>query len=90
MNEYLQIRFADGNRSKTAKTLVYLFTHKGESSLTEVMGAGEKYFGVCHTDELQYLFPFLKEFFVSTVPSKESIEIRRAMTKIWVEFAKSG
>lgn len=90
MNEYLRIRFADVKQNTNANTFVYLFAHRGEFSLTEFFGGGSRDFGVCHGDDIQYLFPFLKEFFVSTVPSKKSTEVRKAMTKLWVDFAKTG
>jgi hypothetical protein len=45
--------------------------------------------GVSHAEELQYLFP-MKELFVSALPTSEDLEIRRLLTTMWVNFAKTG
>lgn len=91
IDEYLKIRLLGNPTVKNAATYVYLFAHKGAASLTEIFKGGrETYYGVCHAEELQFLFPLGKELFVSAAPTKEDTEIRRAMTKMWVDFAKTG
>lgn len=46
--------------------------------------------GACHADELLYLFPIGKELFISAAPTKEDTQIRKAITELWVNFAKTG
>lgn len=46
--------------------------------------------GACHAEELQYLFPIGKELFISAAPTKADTEIRKALTELWVNFAKTG
>lgn len=46
--------------------------------------------GVCHAEELQYLFPISQGLFVSAVPTENCVKIRKAITKMWVNFAYYG
>lgn len=46
--------------------------------------------GVCHADELQYLFPLGKSLFVSAAPTKQDEKIRQALLELWVNFANTG
>lgn len=39
------------------KTFVYLFNYRGAASFTRIFGDKERDYGVCHADDLQYLFP---------------------------------
>lgn len=69
MIDYLKIRFADENR---ANTFVYLFSHKGSCSFTEIFkGGAESYYGTSHAEELQYLFPIRNDlpYFFNSVPT---------------------
>ncbi|EDS28550.1 juvenile hormone esterase [Culex quinquefasciatus] len=50
----------------------------------------QKPHGVCHAEELQFLFPIAKDLFVTAVPTPEELEVRRAITKLWVDFAGTG
>ncbi|XP_059619894.1 venom carboxylesterase-6 [Phlebotomus argentipes] len=89
-DEYLRIRLTQ-SQGKRGPTFVYLFAHKGSASFTEIFKGGrEKYYGVCHAEELQYLFPVGKELFVSAVPTQNDIKMRKLITKLWVNFAKTG
>jgi carboxylesterase type B len=91
MDEYLKIRLNKGAKGKVGPTYVYYFNHKGAASFTEIFKGGrENYYGVSHAEELQYLFPIGKELFVSAVPTAEDLEVRRLLTKMWVNFAKTG
>ncbi|XP_050072058.1 juvenile hormone esterase [Anopheles maculipalpis] len=98
MDEYLRIRLLGHDRrsSKSPKvgpTYVYLFAQKASASFTEIFkGGNEKYYGVCHAEELQYIFPIAKELqnFHTAVPSDEELEIRRLITQLWVNFARTG
>lgn len=99
---------------KSGPTFVYLFSHKGAASFTEIFGGGrENYYGknlfdkfsmennykinyefgfsgVCHAEELQYLFPIGRSLFYNSLPTKEDEKIRKALTELWVNFARSG
>lgn len=45
--------------------------------------------GACHAEELQYLFPIGKDLFISAAPTKADTQIRKAITELWVNFAKT-
>lgn len=100
MDEYLKIRLSshainvDGTRPSTmvaGPTYVYLFAHKGESSFTEIFKGGpEEYYGVSHAEELQYMFPIGKELFISAAPCDRCTIMRKALTKMWTDFAMTG
>lgn len=46
--------------------------------------------GVSHAEELQYLFPIAEGLFISALPTKEDNEIRKGITQLWVDFARTG
>lgn len=73
----------------TAPTYVYVFDHLGSASASEVFGGGDFKMGVCHADELQYLFSW-EEVYATTVPTKRDIVIREAMIEMWTNFATHG
>lgn len=51
MIDYLKLRFSNKNQ---ANTFVYLFTHKGSASFTEIFkGGSETHYGTSHAEELQ-------------------------------------
>lgn len=85
IDEYLRKRL----ESATAPTYAYVFDHLGSASASEIFGGGNLQMGVCHADELQYLFSW-EEVFPTTVPTKRDIVIREAMVEMWVNFAIHG
>ncbi|KAL7018068.1 hypothetical protein ACKWTF_010617 [Chironomus riparius] len=90
MVDYLKKRFAIKN---AAPTYVYLLSHKGASSFTEVFKGGtENFYGTVHAEELQYLFPIRKDFhyFFSSIPTEQDKKMTKLMTKLWVNFAYNG
>lgn len=90
MIDYLKLRFAN---EKRAATYVYLFTHKGACSFTEIFkGGSESYYGTSHAEELQYLFPIRKDlsYFFNSIPTEEDKQITKLITKLWVSFAYTG
>lgn len=90
MIEYLKIRFTDPAH---ADTFVYLFTHKGSCSFTEIFkGGAESYWGTSHAEELQYLFPIRKDlkYFFNSIPTEQDKLITKILTKLWVDFAYTG
>ncbi|XP_030378452.1 venom carboxylesterase-6 isoform X2 [Scaptodrosophila lebanonensis] len=87
IDEYLRLRMAAGK----APTYVYLFDHKGAASFSEIFKGGhDDYYGACHAEELQYLFPIGRELFVSAVPTQQDLELRQLMLNMWINFARTG
>ena len=90
MVDYLKLRFEN---EQLAETFVYLFTHKGACSFTEVFkGGAETFYGTSHAEELQYLFPIRQDLpdFFSSIPTDEDKRVRSIITKLWVNFAYFG
>lgn len=88
--ENVEFRLRDNLRDQT---YVYLFSHKGSASFTELDGGGaENFYGTCHADELLYLFPSHKTIptFFNSIPTKEDKEVTRLMVKLWVNFAATS
>lgn len=96
MDEYLHIRLEKSNGQKrptttVGPTYVYLFAQRTAASFTEIFEGGkENYYGVCHAEELQFLFPIAKDLFVTSIPTPEELQVRKVITKLWVNFAKYG
>ena len=61
-----------------------ILTYEGERSFSQLFGL-DKY-GVCHADDLLYLWQF-KDF---PLDEEEDIQVRNVMTDAWVNFAKLG
>lgn len=88
--ENLQKRLLKGNQNNT---FIYLFTHKGFASFSEIFGGGkEEFYGTGHMDDLLYLFPIHKNLpqFFSSVPNEQDKRLAGIMTKLWVNFAATG
>ncbi|XP_058064702.1 venom carboxylesterase-6-like [Anopheles bellator] len=98
MDEYIRIRLLTDRtdvtsppRTNIGPTYVYLFAQKASASFTEIFEGGkENYYGVCHAEELQYIFPIAKDLFVTAVPTEAELKIRRTITRLWVNFARTG
>ncbi|EDW53214.1 venom carboxylesterase-6 [Drosophila sechellia] len=88
IDEYMRLRMSHDD---VAPTYVYLFDHKGAASFTEIFKGGRnEFYGACHAEELQYLFPIGRELFVSAVPTQKDLELRELMLHLWVSFARTG
>ncbi|KAJ8950496.1 hypothetical protein NQ318_015240, partial [Aromia moschata] len=68
----------------------YLFAHRGVASLTEIFGGEDSDLGVCHADELQYLFPIGDGLFPDRKPSDDDKQVSTLLTTLWTNFAKTG
>ncbi|XP_053950483.1 venom carboxylesterase-6 isoform X2 [Anastrepha ludens] len=91
IDEYIRQRVDAKKSLKMPPFYVYLFEHRSPASFSELFKGGrEDYYGACHAEELQYLFPVAMELFVSASPTKSDIELRDAMLKMWVNFAREG
>lgn len=86
MDEFLEIRLSQ----KSAPTYVYIYDHKGYGSLTEAVGGGDFFYGVCHADELQLLYPIGSVLYPTGVPSERDILMRDSFIDMWVNFATYG
>jgi len=73
-----------------APVYYYYFAYRGTSSLTQIFGDPINSYGVCHADELQYLFPIGGLLFPTATPSEEDLKVVDVMTTLWFNFAKSG
>lgn len=68
----------------------YLFAHRGAASFTEIFGDKVRDYGVCHADELQYLFPLGADLFPDKPPTADDLNIASILTKLWTNFARTG
>jgi len=77
--------------TKYSKQPVYyfLFGYRGTKSFTPFFGDSSHDYGVCHQDELLYLFSteLFGEFKPNESAEKEMIDV---MTTLWTNFAKTG
>uniref|UniRef100_A0A1B0CQ29 carboxylesterase n=1 Tax=Lutzomyia longipalpis TaxID=7200 RepID=A0A1B0CQ29_LUTLO len=88
-NKFLQRRF-DENQD-FADTYVYLFSHRGEGSYSDlVAGPNSKDYGVCHGDDIFYLFPYFDKLSFRSAPSSKDILMQETLVKLWVNFATQG
>lgn len=92
IDEYIRLRLKSYKAAPNtvAPTYVYLFEHKGAASFSELFKGGrEMFYGACHAEELQYLFPIAKELFVSASPTENDLKVRETILKLWVNFART-
>ncbi|XP_037917727.1 esterase FE4-like [Hermetia illucens] len=86
-DKFLRHRFAAAKKGKVGATYAYLFDHRGPKSMTEDFHGLEEYYGVCHTDELLYLF-FYKVLDIDGGANDR--KMKWAMPLMWTSFAKTG
>lgn len=77
---------------KYVKTPVYyyLFGYRGTTSMSAIYGDPNNDYGVCHADELQYLFPLPDKFFPEKMQQRNDLKMAEVLTTLWVNFAKTG
>lgn len=68
----------------------YYLAYKGTASFSQIFGDPKADYGVCHADELQYLFPVRDQLFPDIPMSSEDRKISEILTKLWLNFAKTG
>ncbi|PSN42538.1 hypothetical protein C0J52_03840 [Blattella germanica] len=73
----------------SAPIYYYYFTYRGSRSLSTVFGDSTRDYGVCHADELLYLFDSDK-LFPNSRPTKEDEFVTELMTTLWANFAHNG
>ena len=79
------------SQHKDATTYMYLFSYKGRHSLVNLLiDSSQTLFdtGVCHGDELFYLFD-LKVTSLGR-PNRKDKQIRERFLTLWTDFAKYG
>ncbi|XP_050306615.1 venom carboxylesterase-6 [Anthonomus grandis grandis] len=67
----------------------YVFGHRGVASFTKIFGGGDKDYGVCHADDLQYLFPITEGLFGEKFTEDDSY-VSKLFTTLFANFAKTG
>ena len=68
----------------------YYFGYRGSSSYNGIYGDPNNDYGVCHGDELQYLFPVGEKLFKDTPLSETDEKMVDFMTTLWSNFARTG
>lgn len=68
----------------------YYFTYRRGTSFSTVFGDPAGDYGVCHCDELKYLFPLVEILFPNTPLDEGEYEMVEILTSLWYNFAKSG
>lgn len=77
--------------SDLAPVYAYYFDHRGVASFSQIFGGGRhENLGVCHADELQYLFPVGDGLFPDQPPDNRDVQVAKVMTSLWVNFASTG
>lgn len=80
---------AEAVRRHNGEVYYYYFNYKGSNSLGTVYGNASLYSGVCHTDELLYLFD-MKEVLPVRNQSEADDNFSRKLTKLWSNYATYG
>lgn len=86
MIHYDNFKMIDYLRSNGVEPYFYMLTYQGNYSLTDFFGVEP--LGVCHGDELFYLWHNLLNTF--TVSSQQDIAVKKVMVDAWTNFASSG
>nr|AYN64423.1 carboxylesterase [Dendroctonus armandi] len=68
----------------------YLFGHRGVASFTKIFGGGDVDYGVCHADDLQYLFPVGDGLFPDKKPSEDDKNVAKLFSMLFANFALTG
>ncbi|XP_013189471.2 juvenile hormone esterase [Amyelois transitella] len=71
----------------TSSVYLYELAYEASNSFSQIFGYGEEKVGVCHADDLMYLFPI---HFLSKQPSRKDIEMSKLIITLWTNFASSG
>ncbi|XP_049860485.1 juvenile hormone esterase-like isoform X4 [Schistocerca gregaria] len=80
---------AVGRYKDRAPVYFYLFSYKGKYKLTDLAGS-EEISGVAHGDDLLYLFSNNSYYMIPGERPAKDMEVVKAMTKLWTNFAKTG
>jgi len=72
-----------------ASIYYYYFAYRGHHSFSELFGDPTRDFGVCHADELIYLFPSGRVFGNFTATLEEEL-MADCLIRMWTNFAHTG
>ncbi|XP_076643336.1 carboxylic ester hydrolase-like [Halictus rubicundus] len=68
----------------------YYMAYRGSASFSIIFGDPDNNYGVCHADELQYLFPVGEQLFKDIPLSDKDNKMIDTITNLWVNFATTG
>ncbi|XP_015600279.1 venom carboxylesterase-6 [Cephus cinctus] len=68
----------------------YYLAYRGSASFSSIFGDPKGEYGVCHADDLQYLFPVGEQLFKEFPLSVDDHKVVDIFTSLWYNFAKSG
>ncbi|KAF5307862.1 hypothetical protein FQR65_LT06594 [Abscondita terminalis] len=83
-DESVQLHF----RHTTEPVYYYLFGHRGVASFSQLFGDPHQRYGVCHADDLQYMFPVGDSLFPDQKQDVLDQRITEIITTLWTNFAK--
>ncbi|KAL0274050.1 UNVERIFIED_CONTAM: hypothetical protein PYX00_006574 [Menopon gallinae] len=86
---YTSIDSIRKNPTRQSPIYSYVFSFEGENGFYKRLMKLQNYSGVCHCDELGYLFRVCAMSHCAREGSKE-YEMIRTMTKLWSNFARTG
>ncbi|KZC14638.1 PREDICTED: esterase E4-like [Dufourea novaeangliae] len=75
---------------QSAPVYYYYLTYRGSASFSRVFGDPINDYGVCHGDEMQYLFPVGEVLFADTPLNEKDHKMVDTITSLWVNFASTG
>ncbi|KDR12773.1 Esterase FE4 [Zootermopsis nevadensis] len=73
----------------TAPVFYYYFTYRGSKSHSAVFGDANRNYGVCHADDLIYIFPS-GDTLLGTTLTETDDKMVDIMTTLWTNFARTG
>lgn len=90
-DRFLQQRLQNTNKD-SAKTFVYVFNYRGESSFTDLFMTSEDdtNWGVSHGDDMMYLFPTIKLMAPHRIMSATDLKFGAKFVQIFADFATFG
>lgn len=69
---------------------LYQLNYRGSLSFSQIFGAGTLDMGVCHGDDLLYLFDFKPLFGRSLGANEEERMMKETLTELWYNFVATG
>ncbi|KAJ9587059.1 hypothetical protein L9F63_019347 [Diploptera punctata] len=73
----------------SAAVFYYYFNYRGSKSFSEIFGGSHRDYGVCHADDLLYLFP-MYNIFRGRLTSEDDDSMIDTLTTMWTNFARHG
>ncbi|KZC14640.1 Venom carboxylesterase-6 [Dufourea novaeangliae] len=77
-------------KKQSAPVYYYYLAYRGRASFSKIFGDADNDYGVCHADELQYLFPVGEQLFTDTPLNENDHKMVDTITSLWVNFATTG